>query len=517
MAVSITQRPAAWVPILNPVIYKFATTGGPFTNYRIAVEVFRASDNTSITGGVKFNFSPNLAGVTIVDVGTFLRNYLRKEYISTTSEDQIGSTRFYIKYQEFYTGSATSLVNDSANQSNGAIGAIQILGSASYAAYIPGASIKKFIYNRTKLKAWYGYPFTISYLKDTTVYTYRKTTLTSDGVTTVVDATTIATTNNSLAKVAITPGADDVTIKFRFINPAGTTFNPITISDEDFDAGGSTTWTNTTVASIPTGPTNWGYVLDGGNTTRHVALNDQTGTKLTTNDFTVTTGGRYRVTINAKLDTDIDVDFRLYFLINGIWTLAAGVSINLSAYVDYVTGIFSLPAGVSNIGFYAYNDSGATRDIWVDYIRLDQEITADLTEEKTIDVLKPCKNPVYLFFKNSLNGDCYYLFEYVQEYSYTYSNGRKAKRATLSAPQVTLDEWNELNDMNTPGEVFMPNISELTTSVDKTALKSDQQVYQIMPDGSKIGVIVITRSNNFLSSARKSSFEIDIEYPSMYL
>src|SRR3954466_14055161 len=60
VAISLTQRPlitgSNWVAVKNPVVYKFTSTGiGSLVNYRIEVEPYKSSDNTSLTGGIKFS------------------------------------------------------------------------------------------------------------------------------------------------------------------------------------------------------------------------------------------------------------------------------------------------------------------------------------------------------------------------------------------------------------------------------------------------------------------------------
>jgi hypothetical protein len=67
MSLSLTSRPGRplalgsnWVAAKNILPYKFTSTSfSGLTNYRVEVEVFKSSDDTSLTGGVKFSFRPD--------------------------------------------------------------------------------------------------------------------------------------------------------------------------------------------------------------------------------------------------------------------------------------------------------------------------------------------------------------------------------------------------------------------------------------------------------------------------
>lgn len=516
MAVSITQRPALWVPILNPVIYKFTTTGGPFTNYRISIEVFRSSDNTSITGGVKFNFSPNPSGITTVDIGTFLRNYLRKEYEPVTvgnnkSEGGIGSEKFYIKYQELYTGSATSVVSDSANPSIGVLSGLQIgAASADLDAYVPEDSTKKFLTDLNKL--WTGYPFTISFLYQLSLiinnYVLPDPSVWSDG-----------------------PDAFGTKNATHFI--------------KNSMAGG----VSYVASSGPSVPIPIGHKP---RFTCHINATVAVGDTITIQIIITNSGVLAFDFVNITSTSSLDYDFNNFAVISGstgttIFINASSMLAGSSVDIEIVpsgslTSSIASSSGIDKAKLTEYdtlNNVIATTDLALDLyaqeslnrlliptldtdtnkieVFLTNVTDVPFTETKTIYVHKPCKNPVYLFWKNKLGGDCFWMFDYSQEYTFTYSDGRKAKRATLFANNVTADEWEELNDINTPGFVFTPNIQELTTSVNKTSVKSDQQAYIVFPDASKIGVIVIPKTNTFVSGNRRTTFEIEIEYPELYL
>src|SRR5690606_26908648 len=98
-------------------------------------------------------------------------------------------------------------------------------------------------------------------------------------------------------------------------------------------------------------------------------------------------------------------------------------------------------------------------------------------------------------WKNSLGGDAWWMFDYDQEVSYNLSSEKKAKRLQLFTNNLTADQWEALNELNHIGEVYKKNITELTSSVDKSHAQDGTQVYAVDADGNKVGVIVIPKSN----------------------
>jgi hypothetical protein len=138
-----------------------------------------------------------------------------------------------------------------------------------------------------------------------------------------------------------------------------------------------------------------------------------------------------------------------------------------------------------------------------------------VSEAKSIEVAQPCKNPVLLFWKNSLGGDAFWLFDHDQEVSYV-TSGRKAKRMILSTNNLTEGQWHALNELNHIGEVYKDNIVELTSSLNKTHTKVGTQVYVVDSNGNKTGVIVIPTRNVMFTHMQKHEFRIEIEFPELY-
>lgn len=141
-----------------------------------------------------------------------------------------------------------------------------------------------------------------------------------------------------------------------------------------------------------------------------------------------------------------------------------------------------------------------------------------ITEELTIKVKDACENPVYLFWKNAVGGDSFWLFDETQEYEFTYPGGRRVNRIKLFTDNLTLDEWQALNEMVSAGEVIASNIVdyEMSNTVDKTHFRNDNQIYIISDTAEKLGVIAIEQGSNTNTGWRKSAFEVLIELPELF-
>jgi len=118
-----------------------------------------------------------------------------------------------------------------------------------------------------------------------------------------------------------------------------------------------------------------------------------------------------------------------------------------------------------------------------------------------------------LIGRNTLGGCLSWLFDISQDYTFEYADGRKAKRLVLFAEDLTLNEWEALQDFITLGEVYRENIVELTSSTLKTKSRIGSQVYAVDQDGNKVGVIVIPINNQTKTRQVKHKFQIEIEYP----
>lgn len=142
-----------------------------------------------------------------------------------------------------------------------------------------------------------------------------------------------------------------------------------------------------------------------------------------------------------------------------------------------------------------------------------------LTEELEIEVRDPCENQILLFWKNSLGGDSWWMFDESQDYEYTYPSGRKVKRLTLFADNLKLNDWDALNELNTVTDVIGLNIVDyaMDDSINKTHFRNDNQVYIVTEELDKVGVVVVANPLQTKTSYKKHAIEITIELPEVFV
>lgn len=139
-----------------------------------------------------------------------------------------------------------------------------------------------------------------------------------------------------------------------------------------------------------------------------------------------------------------------------------------------------------------------------------------LSQTLTLDIKDPCANPVMLWWRNSIGGDAFWMFDVNQQHSYKYANGKKVKRMILYADNLTLNQYDAINELNTMGELYEPAIPELTTSVNKTAARVGAQVYIMHATGKKTGVIVVPNEFATLTRNKRHKLQITIELPEIF-
>jgi len=152
-------------------------------------------------------------------------------------------------------------------------------------------------------------------------------------------------------------------------------------------------------------------------------------------------------------------------------------------------------------------------------LKLSLESDGDqITEGITLQVKDACEMPVLLFWKNCLGGDCFWLFDESQEYEHNYPSGRRVKRLQLFADNLTMDEWDAINELNSVTEVMAKNIVdyELSNTIDKTHFRNDQQIFIISADAEKCGVIAVASGSDTKTPYKKHAIQITIELPEFF-
>jgi len=167
--------------------------------------------------------------------------------------------------------------------------------------------------------------------------------------------------------------------------------------------------------------------------------------------------------------------------------------------------------GVYNLPVTVYSDEDEIRLVILD------GSGAQYSEIKSIIVGDSCSNPVTLQWIDTTGGRSCHTFQVNQEYTFTYENGKKAKRLRLYADHLTLNQWEGINGLNTLGEIYKNSNVEWSATVNKTHSRIGQQVYATDADDNTVGVIVIPTENSTFTKQVKHSIEITIEYPEIIL
>lgn len=174
-------------------------------------------------------------------------------------------------------------------------------------------------------------------------------------------------------------------------------------------------------------------------------------------------------------------------------------------------GIYRMTLGSLTDAF-----SSETRELGVKVTAVDG--VNIIIEEIRVALKDPCKSPVLLFWKNSLGGDSWWMFDESQEYKYTYPSGRRVTRLKLNADNLVLSEWDAINELNSTTDIIAANLTDygMDDSINKTHFRDDNQVYIVNQDGSKVGVIVVETENVTNTKQVKHAIEITIELPELF-
>lgn len=179
MSISVTQRPSTtisgetsrWNGVKTPIVYKFTTTSYAQPNYRLDVYVFNAADTQLNADPV--SFIPDGSGNIVADIQSVLKANTSPDFTGTLNtntevfDDSGVYLKFYIKYQEVWTSSAESLVNDSANQFFAIYGSMRVPSTyggnfAEYVSFDDGTPASKLLTRFDTIKMWSGWPCLVS-------------------------------------------------------------------------------------------------------------------------------------------------------------------------------------------------------------------------------------------------------------------------------------------------------------------------------------------------------------------
>lgn len=511
------------------------------TDYKLEVEIFRSSDDTTLTNGVKLTYTHNRDGLMYVDV-SIVKSFLSAEWSNPVSINEVDSQvsiKFYVKYQEYYDGALQgSVISDSANPIFAVFAAMQV-GQSIYGGnmrdYYPNSDSKlwltKFQVSSAlkKLVMWRDWPFSLSFIHPDAIGTLTRIELRYDVAGSIIDSdrSTLSTANDdSINRLKFSTPADGVSklvvqIGTAPAQPAGYT-DSISVPDSSFASGvGGGAWVNT------------GSILDdawsgGGG---QVQVTPSPDSRILTPSVPISGSlrNRYiRLQFTADIPVGSNVVFSLY--IQGASIGSSGIIAGNGSPTSYSIYGFAVGAALatSDLGLSVQLTSGLTPLIIVQDVTLTEGFLSKVFADTDIEVRDVCdydanlvlvngQNPIHLFWKNSLGGDSFWNFSKYHEYTYTYQNGRKAKRIILFENELHPVQWEAIQELNGTGEVYQTNIIELTSSVNKTSQRVGQQVYMISKDGAtKTGVIVIPSTDRIFARDITDKTSIEIELPEVF-
>jgi hypothetical protein len=471
------------------------------TDWKMQVEVFNGITNVSLTEGlIKFDYYADTSGNILVDISEILKAFVSAEWIkpvAANEEDAAGYISFYIKYNEYYDGVAQAVTNDSANVFRAVNAAMQVYyNETQYAhggnllGWIPldtstnWMTRKRVSAAKDRVKMWRGWPFTLSFLWDSSFAALQMTYGQYNQAGALIGSAGVSTLNaaninklNRLDPMLVLGGALDALCRKlriqlnRFVG--------------NFSAGGGP------VVGFVTVDLNLGVVLPAGTYIFSGAAS--------LNSLAAFTGSATQINVYARNSTTLADS--VFATQNG--TDAGPTNLNFFSVTVVVPIAFDqirLTFQRASAANYTYSYAGVG-------------VYAPATVALDINIEEPCDNGVMLEWKNSAGGDEWHMFQASQELGWSYDNGRKSKRMILSAEQITYVEWEAINELNDPSDISGVGFSELSSAVNKTAARAAQQVYIVAVDGTKTGVVVIPKQARTETRRTLHNIEIEIELP----
>jgi len=506
---TVNSRPATWSGTSAPILYKFTSTNYANAGYRMEVEIW---DNVAAAKIADAKYYANGSGAVTVDVSAFLRSNmsldLEADLTSGTVYQDVNWINYYIKYQEVWTASSETQVNDSANPRWAIYGGVQLGNANDFSDYVDPTF--NFLTLPDECTAIVNYNFLFGFIVNGANQFLRVKRYANGSLLNTTDSSDFSGVGAWIGRIKETSTADRIDVSIW--GPDSTEL----LLNGDF-ALGSTYWSN-----VGTG-VSWSTGF-GGPASASLDSTTNTTTKNYVQSFTAQSVGDFRFKIKCYTDVlaeHFNLKVSTYTgntLVEDVldfdctWVMADQDANEQDTGIITVSGGFDriyIKATITTVGLCGANFSLVSVT--------DEGTDAQLSETKTINILEDCNNIVMLAWRNSLGGWESYPFTYNQEYTWDYGNGKKAKRLTLFAENLTLTQWEAINGLNTTGQQYRNNITEMTTSLNRTSSKVGQSVYVLNSDGSKTGVVVINQTNVTQTKQQQHSAVVTIEYPETFL
>jgi len=140
------------------------------------------------------------------------------------------------------------------------------------------------------------------------------------------------------------------------------------------------------------------------------------------------------------------------------------------------------------------------------------------TPDGDYTVADACENPINVIWKHPSGYDANWVFSFNQELNVDTSETGKYKRLRLFAENITPEEWEFLNTLNTSGLLYKENIQQwdAVSAPTTNVRRKGAGVYAYYPDTTTfVPVVVIPSTTSRWTRNVKTSFEVVIEYPEM--
>ncbi len=455
-------------------------------NYKLSIGVY----TSALVGTIRV--SPDKKGNITADISKVLWSALSPNIDSdiTTNTDVFTDSNsyksFYIKYNELWIGSSEIETDDSANTFYTVYGARQIPS-------LYGGNVIEYAYTNV-LYALDDTDFTTGWSNNgngTVAWTFGLNMSVSLGVG--------QTSQRTLRTCSL---IGDITYKIK-INSNVTTLEA---ARAELYLSNGQSWGNIGTLSWLSPDLTYSFTPTSDVTSIELRLQATTGSpQVDIQDVEIYVSQKQALTKFSELKMWRDWPLLLSFILNENDT---STTLSISPYS-------SAGASSSSVTHFNLNEI-ITDQTPQSYIAKLVNSTIVTSNPVTINLVDACENPIMLIGRNTLGGALCWLFDVSQEYTFVYEDGAKRKRLVLIAENLTLNEWESLQDFITLGEVYKDNIVEFTSSVIKTSSRIGAQVYAVDQDGNKTGVIVIPTENRTNTKQERHVFTLEIEYPEIF-
>ncbi len=480
-------------------------------SYYVGIDVYNNSSSVLIS---TINYYPNTKGELVIDISQILSSVMSADITSLVNDVIINDTNacipFYIKYTEFWTGSANSATDDSGNACYSVYGARQI-GSSSYYHASPDYLNTSCLTFFDTMKIAIGEYYCISYISQLGGQLDWLKKSWYDPSRTLLCITYQKSTNNTTVFAATSV---DKSVYTYFSKLAY--LDPIT-PDRNITNIGTISWLSNSLL-LSTGDTSKSWCAP--------FFLAQNKTISFTYDFTLAGNS---TTVTPKL-----------YLFDSTGTVLSGsVNIFTGSNTNYTGTVTITNSGSGDaffVGFDFANASGANKTLTLNSLKVVIPSTLDSLDIKGIrlsnsttysetsvlfsalrcNLIRCTKNALTLVWRNSLGGQSSFTFNFNQDYLFKYQEPFKNKFLIIYDNDLSFSQYLALNELFNLGQVYQTPLIELTASVNKTEARIGQQVYIIDSSGNKTGIIVILQENKTMTKRNRHNIVIPVELPEIF-